>query len=171
MRCGEHDAAGCAMSLDDLRQGGRRGLVETIGRFVEQPDVGARDDGAGERGALALAGREDADRNVGEMADAEIGQRGVDPLRPRAVQPCPEAPKPRAKSAPRSKAAASSVSASVPLMRTVPAKGASQPRDDAQQARLADAVGTRDERALSRRQIEIEPREQQPPAAPAGQAP
>ncbi len=87
-----------------------------------------------------------------------------DPLRTGAVQPCPEAER-RAQAllavergglVGEGKGAAGAHGAG---------KGGEQPGDDAQQARLADAVRPRDQRALPTAEIEVEPREQEPPAA------
>ncbi len=67
----------CAQEEEQL--GALLGL-EIAGGLVAQQDARAADDGAGERGALALGGREDAGARVAQLAEADAFEQRVDGL-------------------------------------------------------------------------------------------
>ena len=163
VRRGKDRAARAAMLGDGGIEAGEAIGVEAVGRLVEQPQRRARGDDPGEAGAARLAGRQETDRHVGERGQAHrverLGWR-------RSVEPGPEAERPAQRQL------------AVERERVVgerqrrsdrrPARRAEQAGGEADQARLAAAVGTGDEQRLPRGKRQVEAFEQQPPAADAG---
>ena len=80
------DAAACAMRGERLLEARAVGGVEPDARLVEQPERARGREQPGERQAAALAGREVARRHLGEMAEVEARERGLDAGRRRAAR-------------------------------------------------------------------------------------
>ena len=81
------EAAACTTMPSSV---GAAGGIERGVRLVEQPQLGAAGDQAGERGAPLLTGREPSHGQLGEAAgEAEEAERGVDLGARRADVPWP----------------------------------------------------------------------------------
>ena len=162
MRCGEDRPACRAVLVQHRREPVRALGIEAVERLVEQPQRRARRGDARKRRPLGLARRQQAHGHVGKAGEAEQAHRRIEPI------VGPAEPRPEHKRTPQGQLAVEGErfvgkregrAVDPALLRP------ENPGREADQARLAAAIGPGDLKRLARPKVQIEALEQQTAAA------
>ena len=86
VRGDDHHPASRTAGGDQLLDQRRARGIETVERFVEQPVISPLPEQPGEPCALALPGREEPHRHIGQFSQSQLGERKV----VRAIKFAPE---------------------------------------------------------------------------------